>query len=84
MPQLSSGTQKPVLPKPEKKPEEVADIKIKETEASQNCFVSLESPVAKLPVGKNLVTMTRKGHAVMQVRIFPLKLFCFIKTVLLG
>ena len=82
MPQLSSGTQKPVLPAPEKKPE-VADIKIKETEASQNCFVSLESPVAKLPVGKNLVTMTRKGHAVMQVKIYLLKLFCFIKTVFL-
>ncbi len=75
MHQLSSETQKPVLPAPEKKSEEVT--KVKETEVLKNCTVSLESPVAKLPVGKNLVTMTRKGHPVMQVKIYLFKLFSY-------
>lgn len=77
MPQLSSGTQKPVLPAPEKKSEEVTDIKVKETEVLKNYTVSLESPVAKLPVGKNLVTMTRNGQPVMQVKIYLIKLFSY-------
>jgi hypothetical protein len=66
-------TSKPILPAPEKKTGDATDANIKEMEASQNCMVSLESPVAKLPVGKNLVTMTKNGHAVMQVKIYPFK-----------
>ena len=39
------------------------------SEATQTCVVSLESTVSKLPVGKNLVTMTKDGQPIMQIKL---------------
>ena len=52
-----------LLPDREKTPEPT------EAESSQSCMVNLDSPVAKLPVGRNLVTMTRNNLAVMQIKL---------------
>jgi hypothetical protein len=46
-----------------------AAAKEQDAETSQTCSVRLENFVSRLPAGKNLVTMTKNGHAMMQIKL---------------